>query len=71
MGGVVNNNDRLNPISCFKLVLKWNEATEQWRLLDKEGNTIQEMFDCKTINNIFKPEKGKDNKYQMLVRKIN
>jgi len=37
----------------FTVEMKWNEPTEQWRMMFK-GKMIQEYFDCPNFNRFFK-----------------
>lgn len=58
-------------ISHIVVTMHWNKATEQWRMLGENGNTIQEFFNCENISRIFpKLDKRKENKYQILLRKL-
>ena len=35
------------------LKMKWNEATEQWRMLTLDDRVLQEIYDCENVYRYF------------------
>ncbi len=54
----------------IEVSISWNEATQQWRMLDGDGRFIQEFFDCDNIHKVFKRLGKQETKRYLLNAKI-
>jgi glutathionyl-hydroquinone reductase len=69
VGDTYNDSSHESPLSCFYVYVHWNKATEQWRLCNEKGETIQEVYDCPTMKQLFpRSNKEKTTKFTMMIR---
>lgn len=60
--------------SVLRVRMKWNSKTEQWRMThhrERNGGFIQEFFDCKNINLLFRGlDKTKPKEYILTAKEV-
>lgn len=64
--------DNRSAPAGLRVLIRWNEATEQWRMSNAvTGKFIQEFFDCANFPLVF-PGCRKDagNEYSLFSRKV-
>lgn len=62
----------MRNVSTHQIIVKWNNATDQWRLTNMaNGKFVQEFYDCPQFLDYF-PEAdcNKHTLYEVTIRKI-